>query len=137
MIANGTFHKRAAPLAAALALSAAVASGQTPGSASVTGEPARGKSLYEQTYRCYACHGYNGETTALGVPRLVPMARSQEAFIAYLRKPSTPGMPSYPNVPAQDLADIYAHLRSRKSQSPSAESVPLLKALLDRVKRQH
>jgi hypothetical protein len=39
-------------------------------------------------------------------------------------------------VPAQDLADIHAYLRSRQSASPSAESVPLLKALLDRLKRQ-
>jgi mono/diheme cytochrome c family protein len=137
MIASGPFHRRAARIAAAaLALTAAVASGQTPGSAAITGDAARGKSVYEQTYRCYACHGHNGETTALGVPRLVPMARSQDAFIAYLRKPSTPGMPSYPNVPAQDLADIHAYLRSRQSASPSAESVPLLKALLDRLKRQ-
>jgi mono/diheme cytochrome c family protein len=135
MIANRTCQWPAL-IAGALALAAAMVSGQTPGSAAVTGDPARGKSLYEQTYRCYACHGYNGETTAIGVPRLVPMARSQDAFIAYLRKPSTAGMPAFANVPPQDLADIYAHLRARKSESPAAESIPLLKALLDRLKGQ-
>jgi mono/diheme cytochrome c family protein len=117
-------------------LGAAIASAQTRPSAALEGDAARGKKLYEETYRCYACHGHRGETAALGAPRLVPMARSQDAFIAYLHKPSTPGMPNYGHVPQQMLADIHAHLRSLKSQSPALESVPLLKALADRLKGQ-
>lgn len=118
----------------ALLLSASGASAQVAG-ASIKGDPERGKSLYTSTYRCYACHGYTGETTAPGAPRLVPLARSQDAFVAYLRKPSTPGMPAYPHVPAQQLADLHAYLRSLKPTSPPLEAVPLLKALLDRVKQ--
>jgi mono/diheme cytochrome c family protein len=121
-------------VAVVLAVPAAIAA-QTTAPAVLKGDPARGKILYEQTYRCYACHGYRGETTAPGAPRLVPPARSQDAFIAYVVKPSTPGMPAYANVPAQHLADIYGYLRSLKSDPPPAASVPLLKALLDRLKR--
>src|SRR5688572_31402537 len=74
-----------------------------------TGNVARGKTLFTQTYRCYACHGYRGET---GIPRLVPTLRTQEGFVAYIRKPATPGMPSYAHAPMQDLTDIYAYVRS-------------------------
>jgi mono/diheme cytochrome c family protein len=97
------------------------------------GQIERGAALYAKTYRCYACHGYSGQT---GLPRLVPMARTQEAFIAYLRKPSTPMMPAYANVPAQDLADIHAYLRSLKDDSRPVESIPPLDNLLkERAKR--
>ena len=111
---------------------------QSRDAATATGDPSRGKALYEETYRCYACHGYRGETTPLApplAPRLVPMARSQEAFVTYLRKPATPGMPAYAHAPPAHLGDIYAYLRSLQSQSPSVEQVPLLKALRDRVQR--
>ena len=57
-----------------------------------SGDAKRGKTLFDQTYRCYACHGFEGET---GSPRLVPMARTEEAFMAYVRKPGTAGMPSF------------------------------------------
>jgi mono/diheme cytochrome c family protein len=135
MSTNRACRSCALLLAVSLTVASALASAQTAASAMLQGDPARGKNLYEQTYRCYACHGYKGETTAPGAPRLVPPARSQDAFIAYLVKPSTPGMPAYANVPAQNLADIYVYLRSLKSDSPPAASVPLLKALLDRLKQ--
>src|SRR5262249_27732951 len=69
----------------------------TPGGPTApTGDAKRGRELFEKTYRCYACHGFDGQT---GSPRLVPMARTQEAFIAYVRKPSTPGMPKFSAAP--------------------------------------
>src|SRR4051794_21611068 len=49
-----------------------------PREAAATGDAKRGKTLFDQTYRCYACHGYAGET---GSPRLVPMSRTEEAFV--------------------------------------------------------
>jgi mono/diheme cytochrome c family protein len=88
-----------------------------------TGNVARGKTLFTQTYRCYACHGYRGET---GIPRLVPTLRTQEGFVAYIRKPATPGMPSYAHAPMQDLTDIYAYVRSIRPDAPPLESIPLL-----------
>jgi mono/diheme cytochrome c family protein len=97
--------------------------------AAPTGNVQRGKTLYETTLRCYACHGWDGQT---GTPRLVPMARAEEIFLAYIRKPATIGMPSFASTPERDLRDVYAYIRSIPQAAPPAESVPLLKGILDR-----
>lgn len=104
---------------------------QTPTATSTpTGDAKRGKTLFEQTYRCYACHGFLGEA---GSPRLVPMARTQEQFLTYVRKPSTQGMPAFSDVPARDLEDVYAYVRSLRPESPPVDSIPLLKDLLQQI----
>ena len=97
--------------------------------AAPTGNAQRGKALYETTLRCYACHGVDGQT---GTPRLVPMARAEDIFLAYLRKPATPGMPSFAATPEAELRDVYAYIRSIPQAAPPAENVPLLKGILDR-----
>ena len=79
--------------------------------------------------RCFACHGYDGQT---GSPRLVPMARAEDVFLAYVRKPATPGMPSFAATPEQDLRDAYAYIRSIPQAAPPADSIPLLKGIVDR-----
>jgi len=94
-----------------------------------TGDATRGKVLFEQTLRCYACHGFDGQT---GSPRLVPMARSQEVFLAYVRKPATQGMPSFRDAAERDLIDVYAYIRSIPTAAPAADSIPLLKSIVDR-----
>jgi mono/diheme cytochrome c family protein len=99
------------------------------GAAVPNGDAKRGKELFEKTYRCYACHGFDAQT---GSPRLVPMARTQDAFIAYVRKPATQGMPKFPAVPEQDLADVYAYVRSIPASAPPLDSLPLLKDVIDR-----
>jgi mono/diheme cytochrome c family protein len=118
-------------LAAAFVTTAVVglAGAQTQPPGAPTGDPARGKRLYEQTYRCYACHGFDAQS---GSPRLVPMTRTQAAFITYVRKPSSAAMPSFADVPMQDLADVYAHIRSLPIAAPSAESLPILRDILQR-----
>ncbi|HEY6361874.1 MAG TPA: cytochrome c [Vicinamibacterales bacterium] len=112
----------AAPAATAL---------QNPQSAPA-GNATRGKSLFDKTLRCYACHGFDGQT---GNPRLVPMARTEDAFITYLRKPATPAMPAFADVPRQDLVDVYAYIRSLKVDAPAADSIPLLRDLIDRANK--
>ena len=112
-------------------LAAVVVSAQAPREAAApTGDAKRGKTLFDQTYKCYACHGYEGET---GSPRLVPMARSEEAFVAFVQKPSRPAMPSFADVSAKDLADVYAYLRSLHPTPPAADSVPILKDILQQI----
>jgi mono/diheme cytochrome c family protein len=98
-----------------------------------TGNATRGKTLFDQTYRCYACHGYEGET---GSPRLVPMTRSEESFVAFVQKPTRPAMPSFSDVKAQDLADVYAYLRSLRPAPPPADTIPLLKDVLQQIAKQ-
>jgi mono/diheme cytochrome c family protein len=103
---------------------------QTPAAlAPPTGDAKRGKEMFEKTYRCYACHGFDAQT---GSPRLVPMTRAQDAFITYVRKPATPGMPKFVETPERDLADVYAYIRSIPQAAPQAQSIPLLKDVLDR-----
>ena len=106
------------------------AGSQAPAAAAPTGDAARGKTLFDQTYRCYACHGFAGET---GSPRLVPMSRTEESFTDFVRKPSRPAMPAFSDVPAKDLADVYAYLRSLRSTAPAAASIPLLSDILRQI----
>jgi mono/diheme cytochrome c family protein len=97
--------------------------------AAPTGNAQRGKVLFETTLRCYACHGFDGQT---GSPRLVPMARAEDVFLVYVRKPATQGMPSFVAASEADLRDVYAYIRSIPQAAPNAGSVPLLKGVLDR-----
>ena len=121
------------PLTALVALTSltALVNAQTPAAtlAAPTGNAQRGKVTFETTLRCFACHGYDGQT---GSPRLVPMARAEDIFLAYVRKPATPGMPSFAAVPEQQLRDVYAYIRSIPQAAPAADSVPLIKSILDR-----
>jgi mono/diheme cytochrome c family protein len=97
--------------------------------AAPTGNAPRGKTLFETTLRCYACHGFDAQT---GSPRLVPMARAEDAFLTYVRKPATQGMPSFVAAPETDLRDVYAYIRSIPQAAPAAEGIPLIKGILDR-----
>ena len=94
-----------------------------------TGNAQRGKTLFETSLRCYACHGFDGQT---GSPRLVPMTRAEDVFLAYVRKPATQGMPSFAAQPEADLRDVYAYIRSIPQAAPAADSVPVIKGILDR-----
>ena len=94
-----------------------------------TGDAKRGQELFDKTYKCYACHGYDGQT---GTPRLVPMNRTQEAFVAYVRKPATPQMPKFVDPAEKDLVDVYAYIRSIPVAAPAPDSIPLLKGIIDR-----
>jgi mono/diheme cytochrome c family protein len=119
-------------LMAALVATSAVAAAQAlagPSPPAPTGDAARGRQLFESSLRCYACHGYDGQT---GSPRLVPMARAQDAFLAYVRKPSGGGMPSFAATPERDLADVYAYIRSIAPAAPPVDSLPLLKSIVER-----
>jgi len=123
---------RAFALAAALmaVALAGVTEAQAPAAPGApTGDPSRGKTLFEKTYRCYACHGFDAQS---GSPRLVPMTRTQAAFTTYLRKPASPAMPTFADPPLQDLADVYAYIRSLPATAPSAESLPVLRDVLQR-----
>jgi mono/diheme cytochrome c family protein len=98
--------------------------------AAPSGDAARGRTLFDQTYRCYACHGFAGET---GSPRLVPMSRTEDSFTDFVRKPTRAAMPAFSDVPAKDLADVYAYLRSLRSTAPAAASIPLLNDILKQI----
>jgi mono/diheme cytochrome c family protein len=124
--------RRIALITAATFLIAATLAAQAPALSPPTGDARRGKDLFDTTLRCYACHGFDGQT---GSPRLVPMTRPEAAFVAYLRKPATQGMPAFADAAEQDLRDVYAYIRSIPAAAPAVESIPILKGVLDRRAR--
>lgn len=92
------------------------------------GDPDRGRGLYEETYKCYACHGYDAQSIE---PRLKPLNFTQDGFVTFVQNSPLPLMPAYPDAPAQDLADIYAYIRSIPEDAPEVDEVPLLRAIRD------
>lgn len=111
----------------------------TPPTSPVTGDAVKGKKLYFD-YACYSCHGYNGETGARSFVPIWPANLATESrFIAFLRgranaapvQPST----SMPNYAAQSLSDvsakdIYAYIRTFKSNAPPADQIAVFKQIL-------
>lgn len=108
-----------------------VAMGRPQAEATLEGDAGRGEEFFTTTYKCYACHGYQGET---GNPRLNPMQMNQTSFLAFVQSGSPSGaMPSYGDAPPQNLADVYAYIQSLPSDAEPADSIPLLRAILDEV----
>src|SRR5262245_40816896 len=126
LVVNGTAAQAPTP-ASPQPQPSTQASPQTP-----TGDAKRGKTLFERTYRCYACHGFDGQT---GTVRLVPMTRSRDAFVAFVRNPPRDAMPRYADVPERDLSDVHAYIRSIVPSKAPSNEIPLLKELLERIKK--
>jgi mono/diheme cytochrome c family protein len=116
--------------AVAVAAQSLAAYPQTP-AANLTGNAERGKTLYTVAFKCASCHGTTAES---GSPRLVPMRRTQENFIAYVQKPTASAMPAFGDQPAQALADVYAYLKSIQGAAPPpAQSIPILNDVLKTI----
>jgi mono/diheme cytochrome c family protein len=88
----------------------------SPGSATptanLTGNAENGKRLFMRD-GCYECHGILGQGANGYAPRIAPDPISLQAIMSYIRKPAG-NMPPYTAriVPDQDVADIYAYLKS-------------------------
>ena len=86
--------------------------------------------LFETTLRCFACHGYDGQT---GSPRLVPMARTRGHLPRLRAQAGDAGHAVVCRTsPSSDLVDVYAYIRSIPQAAPAPDSVPLIKGILDR-----
>ena len=93
---------------------------------SVVGQAQRGAPLFSDKYNCYACHGFDAQS---GERRLVPMNYTQDGFITFVQKSPLPQMPAFPDAPAQDLADIYAYIKSIPADAPPIDDVPALREI--------
>jgi len=99
--------------------------------ASLTGNADRGKTLFNATFKCGACHGSTGES---GSPRLVPMKRTQAEFIAFVQKPTVNQMPAFGDRSAQELADVYAYIKSIPERTPPpVQNIPILNDVLKTI----
>ena len=117
--------------------------GTTPAPTSpATGNAVAGKQLYFD-YSCYACHGYNGETGRAFVGNWGNL-QTEAGFIAFLRlradrAPGTPAttMPNFPENTLNDkqAKDIYAYIRTFKSNSPEVKDIPTLNAIVNATSR--
>lgn len=108
------------------------------------GDPGKGKALYE-TYTCYACHGFTGETGArvLAESRSANLA-SEAAFMTYLRaranvappQPST-SMPNYSaqTLPDAQAKDLYAYIKTFKSHAPAIDQIPVFERILKEAQK--
>src|SRR3981081_4394916 len=98
----------------ALLFTNATARAQQPdANAATAGNMQNGKKIFTSN-GCYECHGLQGQgATQTGGARIGPPQLSFESFQRYVRQP-TNQMPPYTSkaVPDQDLADIYAFLKT-------------------------
>ena len=83
-----------------------------------------GKKLFVRD-GCYECHGYAGQGTIAGA-RLAPPVLSAEGIGKYIRRPAG-AMPAFSEkvVSDQDVADIYAYLKTIPVPKP-VKDIPLL-----------
>lgn len=115
------------------ALVVATLSAQPPAANStVVGNAARGEPLFADTFNCYACHGFDAQS---GERRLVPLNFTQEGFITFVQSSPVPNMPAFPDASAQELADIYAYIKTIAVDAPAVSNVPLLREILERKTR--
>ena len=98
----------------------------------VVGDAARGKTLFSDTFNCYACHNFDAQS---GERRLVPLNYPQDGFITFVQNSPLPNMPAFPDASAQQLADIYAYIRTIPADAPAVDDVPLLRDILERKTR--
>jgi mono/diheme cytochrome c family protein len=98
----------------------------------IVGDAARGAPLFADTFNCYACHGFDAQS---GERRLVPMNYTQDGFITFVQNSPLPNMPAFPDASPQQLADIYAYIRTIPADAPALADVPLLRDILERKTR--
>ncbi len=108
------------PASLALAWLAASAFGQTK-----PGDAENGKRLFMRN-GCYQCHGTVGQGGRAG-PRIAQLKFPLNAFIAFVRNPPSSNMPQYRAkvMSDQELADVYAHIKSFP-EPPPVKSIAML-----------
>ena len=92
-----------------------------------TGNADNGKRLFLRD-GCWACHGYAGQGGRDGA-RLADTALTTAQLTRYVRRPSG-AMPAYIDkvITDQELADIYAYVKSLPGPKP-VKDIPLLNEL--------
>ena len=105
--------------------------------------PTNGKALY-YNYSCYGCHGFNGETGRAFVGNWSTNLSTEDSFIKFLRgranvAPPTPStnMPNFAENTLSDkqAKDIYAYIRTFKSNAPPLQNIPTLNEIVKAASR--
>jgi mono/diheme cytochrome c family protein len=119
-------------VSAATALLSASVSASSPLGAQASapaGDAAKGKVTFERT-GCYQCHGTEGQGGNAGARIAAPVPMQWPAFSNFVRA-TRRNMPPYTEkvLSNQDLADIYAYLRSIPA-APDFTTIPLLNGMM-------
>ncbi|MCK6525397.1 cytochrome c [Myxococcota bacterium] len=85
----------------------------------VVGDAERGATIYASS--CAACHGATGLGTASGPSLADEVAEESDEGLAETIRAGEDGMPPFPNLSEQDLADLIAWLRARFGGSSEGE----------------
>jgi mono/diheme cytochrome c family protein len=114
-----------------------------PPTSPVSGNATNGKALY-YNYSCYGCHGFNGETGRAFVGNWTNNLATEDNFIKFLRgranvapeAPST-NMPNFAENTLSDrqAKDIYAYIRTFKSNAPPLQNIPTLNEIVKSASR--
>ena len=98
--------------------------------APATPNAANGRRLFEKD-GCYQCHGYAGQGGRDGA-RLAATAMNAQSFVRYVRAPFG-AMPAFTAkvLPDEDLADIYAYLKSLPTAA-AAKDIPALRRVREK-----
>jgi mono/diheme cytochrome c family protein len=97
-----------------------------------TGDAGRGKALFSDDYNCYACHGFDAQS---GERRLVPMNYPVEGFITFVQNSPLPNMPRFPDASPQDLADIWAYIKTIPADAPAIDDLAPLADIRNRQRQ--
>ena len=115
-----------------------------PPTSAVSGDAAAGKTLFFN-HNCYACHGYNGETGARPFVGNWGHLGTEQEFLTFLRQRANVApenkstlMPNFPenSLPNKQALDIYAYIRSFKSNAPPLKDIPTLNAIVENAEKQ-
>ena len=114
-----------------------------PPTSPVTGDAVNGKKLFV-AYNCYACHGYNGETGQRALVGNWGHLATEQEFITFLRargnvapENKSTGMPNFAENTMSDqrAKDIYAYIRTFKSNAPPLKDIPALNAVIENAEK--
>ena len=112
-------------IAAGVAAGGSSAFAQQPVPAAPAGNAEKGKTLFVER-ACWQCHGREAHGGGAAGPRLAGRVSAWPAFSRYVRRPTEEMIPYTVKVlPDQELADIYAWLRSIPPPAPVA-TIPQL-----------
>jgi mono/diheme cytochrome c family protein len=114
-----------------LAATLAASSARAAQASAPAGDAAKGKVAFDRI-GCYQCHGTQGQGGNAGPRIAAPLPMQWPAFSNFVRT-TRRSMPPYTEkvLSNQDLADIYAYLRTIPA-APEFTSIPLLNGMLQR-----
>lgn len=104
--------------------------------AAPAGDAARGKATFDRV-GCWQCHGHEGQGGREGPRIAAPVPLAYPALSTFVRT-ARRNMPPYTEavLANQDLADVYAYLRSIPP-APDFSTIPILNGMRGTSPRQH